>query len=264
MPNDATRLLIESALQAIQEQRYTDALSILDQAAEADAEEHQVHELRGIAFAKTGRVEASIEAFRKATSLAPTARGFYNLGVQLSESGAKAEAKQAIEKALELDPKHLSAKKLLKELTIYESGAIGGSKSDRTSHPRTSRPYGLGKKHLFALMHEHQREWTALGWTIVGFAVVSTILVKLNFPLIAPKVPDLKNALAGYKPIRSASAFATIVFFISTILASMIWTSLDLIDRRGRVLWMIPMMLCCFLFMPFASQSLYMAIGRRD
>jgi hypothetical protein len=126
------------------------------------------------------------------------------------------------------------------------------------------RRYGYGRKHLFALLAENQEPWVALGWTIVGLAILAAILMKLYFPLEAPKNPDPKNPLLGFKPVNSLAAFGLITFFLTTILASMIWTSLDLIDRRGRALWMIPMMLCCFLFLPFIPQSLYMYVGRRD
>jgi tetratricopeptide (TPR) repeat protein len=266
MSNERSRLLIAEANKAIQEGNYSNALNMLDEAGELDPNDPEIYELRGIAHAQLGLAEAAVESLRKATMLAPTAKNFYNLAVHLYDIGDKADAHDAVREALRLDPKHLSAKKLLRKIagTGGDPQFVSGGKSLDTTVAATKKLYGFGKKHLFTVFGDHQREWTNLGWTIVGLSVLSTIVIKFNFPFAAPPKPDMKSVFMGYKPIDSLSAFATIGFFTTMILASMIWTSIDLIDRRGRALWMVPMMICCFLFMPFLPQALYMFAGRKD
>jgi len=267
MSDDRVRVLIETATNALKQFKFAEALENLDEAAKVDPNCAEVYELRGIAFAEIGRGEAAIESVRKATMLAPSAKNFYNLAVLQYEIGDNGLAYDSVRAALELDPKHLSAKKLLRRI----GGGKGGDPSFATAQGAVRPPqmskrtkYGFGKKHLFEVFGEHQREWTNMGWAIVGLAIVASILIKVNFPLVAPKVPDMKNLLAGYKPANTPAAFLTIAYFVTMILASMIWTSVDLIDRRGRALWMVPMMLGCFMFIPFLPQALYMVVGRRD
>jgi len=266
MSSERTRQLIEGATAAIQSGKNSDALKLLDEAVELAPDLAEVYGLRGIAFAQIGRAEAATESFRKATMLEPTAQAFYNLAVHLHNIGDKAEALETVEECLKLDANHQAAKLLLARIAgqgAEPQFSADGKPVEPTMLARKRR-YGFGRKHLFAVLAENQEAWVALGWTVVGLSILSVLLVKVNFPLVPPAKPDPKDLLLGYKPINSPGAFATIGFFVTMILASMIWTSFDLIDRRGRALWMVPMMICCFLFLPFIPQSLYMAIGRKE
>ena len=261
MPNERSKSLIESAIKALKKADYEQSLTLLDQAAAIDPKDAEIYELQGVAFAKLGRGEAAGHAFGKATTLAPNAKNFYNYALHLNEIGEKGKALEAAKRALELDPKHTNAKVLAATLATKASDLKGSKKGNK---PDDNPNVGLGKKHLFRDLAEHQREWLMMGWTIVGLSILATILIKFNFPFVAPKSPDFKSSLMGYKPRNSPDAFLTIGFFATMILASMIWTSVDLIDRRGRALWMVPMMICCFLFLPFVPQSMYMVMGRKD
>ena len=262
MSNDRSKPLIDEAIKALKKGDYSESLSILDKAAELNPENSEVYEIRGVAYAKLGRAEAAIESLRKATVLAPTAKNFYNLAFHLAEMGEQNQSVDMASEALKIDPKHVKSKELIKKLR-GTSAPVGKGGQTPTKPLRTTL-YGFKGKHLFKDIGDHQKEWMALGWTIVGLSVVATILIKFNFPFAAPKTPDFKSPFLGYKPIRSPMAAGTIGFFVTMILASMIWTSVDLIDRRGRAIWMVPMMICCFLFMPFLPQAFYMFAGRKD
>ena len=266
MSSKSTRQTIDQGVAALQAGKYQEALRLLDIAIEQQPENGELYGLRAIAFAQVGRAEAATESFLKACKLDPTAKTYYNLAVHQHNIGEKAAALETAQRCLFLDPQNKEANGLLATMTA-ESEQVQFSAKGVSLDPTLlakKRRYGFGRKHLFAVLAENQEPWVALGWTIVGFSIVATILMKLYFPLVAPAHPDPKNPLLGYKPGSSLSSFALIAFFLTTILSSMIWTSLDLIDRRGRALWMIPMMLCCFLFLPFIPQSLYMYVGRRD
>lgn len=266
MSSKSTRQTIEQGTLALQAGKYAEALRLLDIAIEAESENGELYGLRAIAFAQLGRAEAATESFQKACSLDPSAKTFYNLAVHQVNIGEKAAAVETAQRCLKIEPDNKEAKLLVATIAAESEQVQFSAKGvplDPTLLARKRR-YGFGRKHLFAVLAENQEPWVALGWTIVGFSIVAAILMKLYFPLVAPAHPDPKNPLLGYKPGKSFSSFGLIAFFLTTILASMIWTSLDLIDRRGRALWMIPMMLCCFLFLPFIPQSLYLYAGRRD
>ena len=266
MSTESSKQLIIKATEALKLRKNSDALKLLDQAVELTPDLAEIYSLRGIAFAQTGRAEAATESFRKATMLEPSASSFYNLAAHQFNIGDKAESLETVEESLKLDPNYPDAKTLMAIIAGVAAEpefSANGLRLEPTALARKRR-YGFGRKHLFAVLAENQEPWVYLGWLVVALSIVSIIVFKFNFPFAAPKTPDPKSELMGFKPKDSFGAFATIGFFVTMILASMIWTSLDLIDRRGRALWMIPMMICCFLFLPFIPQSLYMAIGRRE
>ena len=266
MPSESSRESILKAAAEIQATRYAEALTLLDKATEVDSDVAELYELQGIAFAQTGRAEAATESFRKAIALDASPRGFFNLAVHYYNIGESAAAIEAVQKCLGLDADYPEATQLVSHLR--GSGpepqfSVQGQALESTVLSRKRR-YGFGRKHLFAVLAENQEQWVALGWTIVGLSILSGLLIKFVPPFQPPSQFNSKDILAGLKPLPTVSAFGTIAFFLTMVLASMFWTSLDLIDRRGRALWMIPMMLCCFTCLPFISQALYMSIGRKD
>ncbi len=269
MSSESVRQLIDQAVAALQSGKHSQALELLDQAVQLAPESAEVYGLRGIAFAQLGRAEAATESLRKATMLEPSAKSFYNLAVHLLNAGEKIEALESVQEALKLDPNHAEAQQLMIKLAgtgAVPQFSVEGKAVNPSAAATTPRPgYGEEKlRHVFPCLAYSQPQWKAFGWTIVGLAAFSVILVKVAFPLQVPAKPDPKDYLMGYRPIRTPFAMAEIGFFITMILASMIWTSMDLIDRRGRALWMVPMMICCFLWMPFVPQALYMVAGRRE
>ena len=262
---------IESAREAVSSSKYTEALNLLDELEDSGFVDAELYLLRGISFAQVGKAEAATESLKKAAKANPSVVTFYNLAVHLSNIGESADALAVAQKCQKLAPESTGVKSLVAAIessSDHVAFSTGGTAIVPTQLSRKRR-YGFGLKHLFRLLAENQDSWVALCWTVLGLAIVAAIIVKVNFPLVAPahggaSRSDLNAPFLGYKPQNSMGAFLEIAFFLGTILASMIWTSLDLIDRRGRALWMIPMMLGCFLFLPFLPQSLYMAIGRRD
>jgi tetratricopeptide (TPR) repeat protein len=266
MPSEPTRQLILKAIEAIGSGKYSDALKLLDKADDIESDLPEVYELRGIAFAQTGRAEAATESFRRASTLQPSAKAFFNLAVHLYNIGEAADSLESVKKCLKLDPNNSEAKQLVARLSgqgVDPKFSAAGNVIDPTNLAYKRR-YGFGRKHLFAALAENQEQWVQTGWAIVVLSIVSALLMKIVSPFHVPAKFNDHDILGGLKPIAAPYAFATIAFFLTMVLASMIWTSLDLIDRRGKALWMIPMMLCCFTCAPSVAQSLYMYIGRRD
>ena len=266
MPSERSRQLIDQASQAIRSGKNSEALRLLDQAIDDAPDSAEAYDLRGIAFAQTGRAEAATESFRRACTLEPSAKSFFNLAVHLFNIGDKVESLETVRRCLELDPESTEANALAAKIS-GKAGELRFSAMGHSVDPTSlayKRRYGFGRKHLFAVLAENQEQWVALGWVIVGLSVLSALLMKIAPPFQTPSKFNSHDVLAGLRPIASPAAFANISFFLTMVLASMIWTTLDLIDRRGRALWMVPMMLCCFTCAPCVSQSLYILIGRRD
>jgi len=266
MPDERSKLLQAEGLKALQAGKQKQALDLFDRALETDPDSADIYGLRGVAFAQMGRGEPATESLRRASMLEPSAKTFFNLAVHLYDMGQIAEAHETVQEAIKLDPKHAEAKKLRERIAGKGEEPEFNVKGEKIKpNPSAKKPYARPvKKHLFAVLEENEKPWTNLGWTIVGLSVVSAVNAKFNFPLTAPAKVVINNSFLGYTPQHTPLAMFTIAFFVMMILACMFWTSVDLIDRRGRAIWMVPMMIFCFLWLPGLPMALYLFAGRRE
>lgn len=81
----------------------------LDQALTQGSDNPLLYDARGRLFAQMGLLEAALDDYYMALDLHPTADRHYQHGVTLSRLGRAGEALAFLEKAVELDPKHVKA-----------------------------------------------------------------------------------------------------------------------------------------------------------
>jgi tetratricopeptide (TPR) repeat protein len=90
--------------------------STLDQAITVGSDNPLLYDARGQLFAQMGLLEAALDDYYRALDLHPTADRHYRHGLTLSRLGRAGEALAFLEKAVELDPRHVKA--------ITERGAV--------------------------------------------------------------------------------------------------------------------------------------------
>src|SRR5262245_9474503 len=81
----------------------------LDQALTLGSDNPLIYDARGRLFAQMGLLEAALDDYYMALDLRPTADRYYQHGVTLSRLGRAGEALAFLEKAVELDPRHVKA-----------------------------------------------------------------------------------------------------------------------------------------------------------
>jgi tetratricopeptide (TPR) repeat protein len=81
----------------------------LDQALTIGSDNPLVYDARGRLFAQMGLLEAALDDYYTALDLRPTAERYYRHGLTLSRLGRAGEALAFLEKAVELDPRHVKA-----------------------------------------------------------------------------------------------------------------------------------------------------------
>jgi tetratricopeptide (TPR) repeat protein len=81
----------------------------LDQALTLGSDNPLLYDARGRLFAQMGLLEAALDDYYTALDLRPTADRYYRHGVTLSRLGRAGEALAFLEKAVELDPRHVKA-----------------------------------------------------------------------------------------------------------------------------------------------------------
>lgn len=102
-----------------QQERYSDAIMLYEQALEIKPDFAEVWNNKGFSLYMLGnsRVPEAIEAYEKATTLKPDfADAWSNLGAALWDQGRFQEARDSVDRALQIDPKNKSAKSLRKQM----------------------------------------------------------------------------------------------------------------------------------------------------
>ena len=100
-----------AAVAAVLDGRPLEAVTALQHALAARPDDALLHNNLGSALAAAGDVDAAIESFRRASTLAPALPApWYNLGKTLKARGESAAADEALVRALALAPEHVAAR----------------------------------------------------------------------------------------------------------------------------------------------------------
>jgi hypothetical protein len=128
---------LNAAARLLQQGDSRGAAALLEQAVQSDPNNGRAHQYLGIARIQSGDGIRGIASLRDASRLLPQdAVIAYNLGAALNQSGRTDEARQALERALVLDPGHQKARQALADLV--RSGGVPSV----TSGPSASIPAG--------------------------------------------------------------------------------------------------------------------------
>jgi hypothetical protein len=113
-------------------------------------------------------------------------------------------------------------------------------------------------------------------WTRVGYGVLALTVLAFAFWQIAhPILPAVKGAAVppGYRLIANKDGgwlllatplgMASVFFHVFAALACFVWTLVDVVDRRRRFVWLMPMFVCPFVqALQALPLALYLFYGR--
>lgn len=116
--------------------------------------------------------------------------------------------------------------------------------------------------------------WTRIGYGVLGLSVVALAAIVLVRP--AYGLPPGAHVPAGYHLISgknfakdggmvvlaSPLGFASVFVWVFSALASFAWTFVDLVDRRKRFVWLLPMFICPFTGLHALPLALYIFFAR--
>lgn len=255
MATESARQLIEKATAALRRGEAEKTLELAEEAIAADESVADGHQLRGIALTRLSRAEEATIAFRRATEVAPyEAKHFYNLAINLRDRGLADESIQMARETLKVDPEHPGARALLNELGDEDITGVG---------PFTERVGYGNQEHVLPFMYGFEKAWTAIGYVFLAIAVVLAVLMFVHFPAGPTGKPVPKGEMPDVN-LRTDS-LSIFVFFlaIASGLLTFMWMFIDMIDRRIRFTWLVPLTICCMLGMNAVPLAMYMFIGRR-
>lgn len=261
------------AVQALQDNQFERAVELADKALGLEPIYGDALMIKGIALARSGQPDAATTAFRTAIANEPAnPKAYYNLATHLYQIGNKVEAQTMAGEALRLDPRHGAARDLI---TLIEQEQRAASEvvapPPSEPNPYAESPYARRgyqqPRHAIAFVEALGAKWMTLGWVLV---VASAVILILSFVQLGPALIDMFSQMASNPDAVDPNALQVntnplLQFFGYALpLASLIWMVMDLADRRGNWLWMIPFVLCCCCGLSWIVQPIYMLVGRKD
>jgi tetratricopeptide (TPR) repeat protein len=261
MARTDSKALLANAIQAFDNGDIPAAKTAIEALLTADNGNADAHSLHGAILAREGEQEKSTEAFRKALMLRPTdPKSAYNLAAHTFAMGNNRMARDIVLESLKDDPDFAPAKILLDRI---DSNAEPGPVPfilPGVRQPQLEAVEG-GEPHVLPFMRGMERSWTTIGWVFTGVALVAAIGVLIFQPFILIEVAKGENK----SPISfkgDPGSVATIFLLIVSGVFSIMWMLIDVIDKKMRIVWLVPVVSCCTCGMHAVPHALYMLMRR--
>lgn len=281
---DQAKEFIAQATQSLQSGQIAQAMDLANQAIALDPTNSEAYILKGIAAAQSNQPEAATEAFGEAVRLDPnSSKAHFNLSVHQYGLGQKMASLESSRKALQADPGHAGARDMIARLEA-ELGLAAPAPTPQMVTPPVDQntPYGAPMQQQAPQNNPYYRSpydsqspqqvgsipfvenmgstWTTIGWLIIGIGLMLTIAST------ATMFPQIQKMMSDPAAAQQASAFSgTSVWSILSyipLLGSLVWMCMDIANRRGNWVWLVPFVLCCCCGFPYIPMGIYMLTGR--
>jgi hypothetical protein len=282
MSDFAGKEFLDQATQSLQGGQLEQALEFAENALALAPDNPDAYVLKGIAQSQLSRPGEALESFQKAIELAPQLpKAHFNLAVHYYGLGQKSDALASADKAVECDPSHTGAidlaNRLRAELNISQPsvgtapvGELPPVSPAAFTSPPAGAPYREGYMspvHSLRWVENMGGTWDLIGWVltaasllvfVVSWAVAGPAIMKVMQEAFSsggkgspPVMPDLGT---GMLVVRLAGYAVT---------AGMLgWMIVELIDRRGPWLWLLPYIVCCCCGLQGIVNGIYLLLGR--
>lgn len=276
MAQEQTKQFIEQATQNIQSGQFEQALQLLDQALAGEPESSDAHLLRAICLSQLNKPSDATAAFHQVIVISPqNSKARYNFAVHLYGQGQKAEALEQANAAVALEPGHAAAQNLVDRISaeIHGTPVSSSDEAAPVQPPRVAPPVeyprpvfsdsAIPPSHSLPFVENMGSGWVVLGWILVLIDLAAFIFA------IVLVIPVLSSMTGGGDPTAMQEKLAhvpgmslvQIMGWVSKILI-VFWTALDLVDRRGNYLWLIPNVVCVCCGFGWLTLPIYMLAGR--
>jgi hypothetical protein len=235
----------EAAVHFLRIGKPEEALTAARHLGEEDPTDAEAFQIQGLALARLGEGEEATRALRQAVKLSPDeGKHHYNLASHLANLGQMDEALWEAKQAVRVAPQHAEAVHLLDVL------------EGRTElKPQTP--------HLLPWMRGKEQLWTRIGQVLMGLATVVAISMFAH----PPAAPTGKQVPKGQLPdvaLRTDSLSQTLIFLlIVSALSTFVWMIVDIVDRRKRFSWIVPLFICGMMGLNIVPLAMYFFIGRK-
>jgi tetratricopeptide (TPR) repeat protein len=264
---------VQQASEAIQRQEYEQAIALVEQAIDLDPGNSDAYVIKGIALAQTGKPQGAVDAFRDAISRNPeNGKAYFNYATHAYRQNERETALAMAREALRVDPRMTSARELID--IIERETSASAEHAGSVYVPYGAAPSGAYERpgytlpaHSIEFVGRLGPKWTYSGWaiTILGL-VLFVISLIVGWPELSRMFEAAMRDPQGSQNVGTGFSPASLVINLVSILAqiaAMAWLIMDIADRRGNWLWMIPFVICCCCSLHWMVLPIYLVAGRR-
>ncbi|MBX3119321.1 MAG: tetratricopeptide repeat protein [Fimbriimonadaceae bacterium] len=128
--------------------------------------------------------------------------------------------------------------------------------------------YGTRNVHSMAFIENMGKGWDGFGYILSALNIILFIVISAaTYSLVmeAFQNPEaFQNRNMGFFSMEGVSPVITVLSLVSRLiqLISLIWMIMELADRRGNWLWLLPFILCCCCGLPGLIIPIYIWKGR--
>ncbi len=240
------------ARNSLQSGQPSQALSLLTQARELDPESAPTLMLQAIAMSRLNQPAMASETFAQAVALAPfDAKILYNYAVHLYSFGFRAEALETVRRGLEVNPEHPASQELARRLEGEDTAGLRSNSPPRMAAvPRGG--YEEVGVHTIPFLGRVSVLWSGIGWTLAALSFVAFIFA-ISQLLSAGSSSDFMEVFTA------GAAYAWLQgLYVFSLVATVLYGAVDLIDRRGTFAWLIPLVLMPLVLLGWLALPLYL------
>lgn len=269
--------LIDRATDAINGGDPERALGIADEIRKGEGPNADEALIRGIALSSLGRIAEASDAFAEAIRRAPNShKARFNAAVHEFNAGNLAGARELAAQAIAIDPAHGSTRELA--IKIEEAAKPPRLEADPEAGvtvdaiPSSAAMYArpADDEEPLPWIRDLGPRWVMIGLIIAGLSFLTflgiTAMALASGSGAAPRT--ISEAVdAGSKAAQSLQrvpAYQLLSLFdLIMRMASIGWTVLDLVRRRGNFLWLVAVVpLSCLSFV-WIGLPIYILFGRK-
>jgi len=240
------------ARQSLQSGQAMQALNLLTQAKELDKGSPTTLMLLGIAMSRMNQPVSASETFEQALAISPDdPKLLYNYAVHLYSFAHRAEALVKVKHALEVSPDHRGSLELLRVLEGDSARPIP-QPATVVNLPRAGYEQAAGL-HTILFIRKAPAVWSAVGWTLSVAAFTCFVLAIIKFISAAGSSADFLTTFT------SGATYGWIQgLYMLSLIGTVIFGVIDLIDRRGMFAWLIVLVLLPLIGLGWLALPLYM------
>ncbi|HSI72362.1 MAG TPA: tetratricopeptide repeat protein [Fimbriimonas sp.] len=261
MPSSKSVEHLKAAIAAFEQGDLVTARQRTEAAIKRDNGNAHAFSVLAILLVREGKPELATEAFRKALFMSPgDPRNAYNLAAHTFALGDYWQARTIVVESLKDDPNFALSKALLERIDAGNpEGTVEFSLPDIS---RIEVEQVQSEGHALPFMFGMDRPWTAAGWIFVGIAVIAGASNLVFQPLLMTAAKTgAQNPPLNIK--SDAASMVTILLMSLSGLLSFLWMLIDVVDKRMRIVWMVPSVVCCACGMHAVPHALYMFMRRQ-
>ena len=251
-------VLVSECTDLVNGGQFAEALTKADAALAIEPSSPGAALARAVCLSQLGNSSEASVAFDVAIGLAPgDAKARFNAAVHEYNLGNVDLARSLANQAIDLDANHEGAKGLLQRMP---------SQTQQAAYPRDFEMSDQVQNVGLPFITKMGKGWVTLGWVLTLVSVASFVNMLLT---VLPKLSEVMAAAQAGDQAKSAALQASMtnpalqVFGYLHLAAVVVWMILDLIHRKGNMLWLIAHIPCSCCGGSFLTLPIYILFGRK-